>query len=119
VDVLKVDKSFVLALGADPASVAIVRTILTLAEMLDLEVIVEGIEDPVQLSHLEDLGGTLVQGFLFGRPVDAAALPKMLSKGVLRAGADAGIDPEDTILPYDPGPAVPAGVPAAPRKWTR
>jgi len=119
VDVLKVDKSFVLALGADPASVAIVRTILTLAEMLDLEVIVEGIEDPVQLSHLEDLGGTLVQGFLFGRPVDAAALPKMLSKGVLRAGADQVTDPDEPILTYDPGPAVPAGIPAAPRKWTR
>ncbi|MDH3732550.1 MAG: EAL domain-containing protein [Gemmatimonadota bacterium] len=82
VDVLKVDRSFVLALGADPASVAIVRTILTLAEMLNLEVIVEGIEDPVQLAHLEDLGGSLVQGFFFGRPVPATDLPNLLSNGI-------------------------------------
>ena len=82
VDVLKVDRSFILALGADPASVAIVRTILTLAEMLNLEVIVEGIEDPVQLSHLEDLGGRLVQGFFFGRPVPSAGLAALLSRGV-------------------------------------
>ncbi|MDX1394457.1 MAG: EAL domain-containing protein [Gemmatimonadota bacterium] len=82
VDVLKVDRSFVLALGADPASVAIVRTILTLAEMLDLEVIVEGIEDPVQLAHLRDLGGNLVQGFFFGRPVPSEDLAALLSRGV-------------------------------------
>jgi len=82
VDVLKVDRSFVMALGADPASVAIVRTILTLAEMLELEVIVEGIEDPVQLTHLEELGGGLVQGFLFGRPVHVDELGALLSNPV-------------------------------------
>jgi Amt family ammonium transporter len=78
VDVLKVDKSFIVALGADPASVAIVRTILTLAEMLDLEVIVEGIEDEVQLEHLKELGGAMVQGFYFGRPSDFVHLPRIL-----------------------------------------
>jgi len=78
VDVLKVDKSFIVALGADPASIAIVRTILTLAEMLDLEVIVEGIEDEVQLEHLRDLGGAFVQGFYFGRPTDFVHLPRIL-----------------------------------------
>jgi len=119
VDVLKVDKSFVLALGADPASVAIVRTILTLAEMLDLEVIVEGIEDPVQLAHLEDLGGTLVQGFYFGRPTRAADLPALISRGV-DVGVKRGSAPP-------PGPEaesrkrwlgeVPAVAPASPRKW--
>ncbi|MGH7539634.1 MAG: putative bifunctional diguanylate cyclase/phosphodiesterase, partial [Gemmatimonadota bacterium] len=82
VDVLKVDKSFVLALGADPASVAIVRTILTLADMLDLEVIVEGIENPVQLAHLEDLGGRFVQGYFFGEPAALSDLPAVLRAGV-------------------------------------
>ncbi len=81
VDVLKVDKSFVLALGADPASVAIVRTILTLADILDLEVIVEGIEHPIQLAHLEDLGGRYVQGYYFGRPLDYRELPDLLLYG--------------------------------------
>lgn len=107
VDVLKVDRSFVLALGADPRSVAIVRTILTLAEMLELQVIVEGIEDPAQLAHLEDLGGSLVQGFLFGRPVPSSELASLLSRGIAprpetrrpeveEIGAARGLPPLDT-----------------------
>lgn len=84
VDVLKVDRSFVLALGADPSSVAIVRTIITLAEILELEVIIEGIEDTVQLGHLEELGGRYVQGFLWGRPVGLEDLPALLRDGVRR-----------------------------------
>ena len=119
VDVLKVDKSFVLALGADPASVAIVRTILTLAEMLDLEVIVEGIEDPVQLAHLEDLGGTLVQGFYFGRPTRAADLPALISRGVdvgVKRGSATPRGPEAESRKRWLG-EVPAVAPASPRKW--
>ncbi len=118
VDVLKVDKSFVLALGADPASVAIVRTILTLAEMLELEVIVEGIEDPVQLSHLEDLGGKLVQGFYFGRPTAAEYLPALISKGV---EAGAGMQRSDKKPEAPPRrrwmEKLPGIVPLPPRKW--
>ncbi len=112
VDVLKVDKSFVLALGADPASVAIVRTILTLADMLDLEVIVEGIEDPIQLSHLEDLGGKFVQGFFFGRPVPSSELAAMISRGV------AGPDPNRKRKVTGPRlEGTPKLAPASPRKW--
>ncbi len=85
VDVLKVDRSFVLALGADPSSVAIVRTIITLAEILELEVIIEGIEDAVQLGHLEELGGRYVQGYLWGRPLDIAELRQVLVEGVSRS----------------------------------
>jgi diguanylate cyclase (GGDEF)-like protein/PAS domain S-box-containing protein len=119
VDVLKVDRSFVLALGADPASVAIVRTILTLAEMLDLEVIVEGIEDPVQLAHLEDLGGNLVQGFFFGRPVPSSELGALLSRGLdptkrgLRATEETGAS--RGLSPLDPGSL--SIIPKSHRKW--
>ena len=81
VDALKVDRSFAISLSADPASAATVRTILTLAEMLDVEVIIEGVEDPEQLTRLEGLGGRYVQGFMFGRPVDAAGLPDVLVRG--------------------------------------
>ena len=118
VDVLKVDRSFVLALGADPASVAIVRTILTLAEMLDLEVIVEGIEDPVQLAHLEELGGGLVQGFLFGRPVgadDLAGLLTALVEQVETAPREEEIRETRRLTPLDPGSL--SIVPKSHRKW--
>ncbi|MFV1988042.1 MAG: putative bifunctional diguanylate cyclase/phosphodiesterase [Gemmatimonadota bacterium] len=95
VDVLKVDRSFALSLGADPASVAIVRTILTLAEMLDVEVIIEGVEDAAQLGRLEALGGRYVQGYMFGRPVAASSLSDVLAAGpVFRP-------PDDDRLPTD------------------
>jgi EAL domain-containing protein (putative c-di-GMP-specific phosphodiesterase class I) len=81
VDVLKVDKSFVLGLGADPSSVAIVRTIITLAEMMELGVIIEGIENSEQLTHLEGLGGRLVQGYYYGRPLELEGIPKILRNG--------------------------------------
>jgi Amt family ammonium transporter len=106
VDVLKVDRSFVLALGADPSSSAIVRTIITLAEILDLEVIIEGIEDPTQLGHLEDLGGRYVQGFLWGRPLAEERLEEVLLAGVRRltdppatTRVDGGGEPRD-VVPY-------------------
>lgn len=87
VDVLKVDRSFVLALAGDQTSVAIVRTILTLAETLGLRVIAEGIEEPVQLRRLQDLGGRLVQGFYFGRPVTAEDFRRLLREGLPPAWA--------------------------------
>ena len=122
VDVLKVDKSFVFALGADPASSAIVRTILTLAELLDLEVIIEGIEDQAQLVHLEELGATLVQGYLFGRPVPADQLPGIISKGAapVRASSNEGALGEEPVPPEDlnrRADDVPSGTPESPRRW--
>ncbi len=107
VDVLKVDKSFVLALGADPASVAIVRTILTLADILDLEVIVEGIEHPIQLAHLEDLGGRYVQGYYFGRPLDYRELPDLLLYGGRLRVPEATAEEAERPMPASTG-----GIPA-------
>ena len=100
VDVLKIDRSFVTALGGDPASLAIVRTILTLAEMLDMEVIIEGIEDPVQLQKLQDLGGRLVQGFYFGKAMGVEELETVLRRGlppawIYRPGSGIGLQQSD------------------------
>lgn len=122
VDVLKVDRSFVLSMGVDPASVAIVRTILTLAEMLDLEVIVEGIENLNQLGHFEDLGGGLVQGYLYGRPLGSSELPGLITGGVpdprrgRKSGTPATGDP--AAPPAAPPPPEPsAHAPPSRRKW--
>ena len=94
VDVLKVDKSFVLGLGADPSAVAIVRTILTLADMLSLGVIIEGIEDPKQLAQLQELGGRFIQGYLFGRPMDLAEISDFIRKGVAMSADEASTKEE-------------------------
>jgi diguanylate cyclase len=69
VDTLKVDQSFVSRLGHDHESTAIVRTIVALAQALDVSVTAEGAETPEQVSLLRDLGCTLAQGFYFSKPL--------------------------------------------------
>jgi EAL domain-containing protein (putative c-di-GMP-specific phosphodiesterase class I) len=76
---LKIDRSFVNILDKDPKSSAIVKTILMLGENLDLEVVAEGIETVRQLEMLRSLGCKLGQGYLFSRPVDAAAAEEFLA----------------------------------------
>ncbi len=73
-DSLKIDRSFVHGLAQDPRDDAIVRTILTLGETLELTVIAEGVETEAQLERLRELGCELAQGFYFARPVPAAEL---------------------------------------------
>ena len=68
VDVLKIDRSFVDGLGADPDDTAIVQAIMVLAHTLGLRVTAEGVETETQLDELLRLGCTRVQGYLFARP---------------------------------------------------
>ena len=68
VDVLKIDRSFVDGLGADPDDTAIVQAIMVLAHTLGLRVTAEGVETGTQLDELLRLGCTRVQGYLFARP---------------------------------------------------
>jgi len=77
VDALKIDRSFVTSL-LRPDRPAIVESILALARTLKTGVVAEGIEDVVQASELERLGCTHAQGFLFSRPLPAAAIEDML-----------------------------------------
>ncbi|HLL39176.1 MAG TPA: EAL domain-containing protein [Rubrobacteraceae bacterium] len=62
VNVLKVDKSLVNEIELDPANVAIVSAIITLAHGLGLKVVVEGVESPAQFAKLHALEGDFGQG---------------------------------------------------------
>jgi predicted signal transduction protein with EAL and GGDEF domain len=53
--------------------------------MLGLEITVVGVEEPAQLARLKELGGRLVQGFYFSKPVDLDALENLLAEGVPQA----------------------------------
>ncbi|WP_395138889.1 EAL domain-containing protein [Armatimonas sp.] len=84
VKALKVDRSFVSALShADPKLVtqneAIIRTILALAQTLELSVTAEGIEEVSQQKRLTALGASFGQGYLFARPMPAHELSRYLA----------------------------------------
>jgi EAL domain-containing protein (putative c-di-GMP-specific phosphodiesterase class I) len=67
IDELKIDKSFVLDL-VYPDNASIVKTIISLAENLNLDVIAEGIEDNLQRDFLLKNKCNMMQGYLFGYP---------------------------------------------------
>ena len=71
IDFLKIDGSFIADIDTDPQSNAIVGAIITMADALGLAVVAEGVETETQAGSLRDLGCTLAQGYLFGRPVEA------------------------------------------------
>lgn len=69
-DALKIDRSFVETLPRDARTAAIVRSIISLANDLELAVVAEGIERAEQIDVLVEMGCRLFQGYLFGRPMD-------------------------------------------------
>jgi diguanylate cyclase (GGDEF)-like protein/PAS domain S-box-containing protein len=80
VDILKVDRSFVMKSGAGGRNDAIVRTIVHLAHDLDMQVVAEGVETSEQLRLLQGLRARYGQGYLFGKPAPAEAAGAVLPK---------------------------------------
>ncbi|MEN9216702.1 MAG: EAL domain-containing protein, partial [Gloeomargarita sp. HHBFW_bins_162] len=69
IDRLKIDQSFVSQVEYDRESREIVRTIMSLAQSLRMDVIAEGVETPAQRHLLQSLDCRYAQGFLFSRPL--------------------------------------------------
>ena len=81
VDTLKIDRSFVMGMKADGGGREIVRTIVALAQNLDLHVIAEGVETALQRDALRELQCEFAQGYMFSKPVDATKAEGMLRSG--------------------------------------
>ncbi|HSE42551.1 MAG TPA: EAL domain-containing protein, partial [Acidobacteriota bacterium] len=71
IDTLKIDRSFVSRMSAVNENLEIVRTIVTLAHNLGMDVIAEGVETSEQLAQLRALKCERAQGFYFSEPVTA------------------------------------------------
>jgi len=80
---LKIDRSFVRDLGVTPQSSGIVTAIIAVARSLNLRVIGEGVESLRQMEVLHRLGCSLMQGFLFSRPIPPDDLELWLKQTVL------------------------------------
>ena len=83
VNLLKLDMSFVRGIMTDNYDQAIVESIIRLGAALNLGVIAEGIESPVIVEKLLELGCHRGQGYLISRPVPAVELTSMLSEGLV------------------------------------
>jgi EAL domain-containing protein (putative c-di-GMP-specific phosphodiesterase class I) len=66
----------------DPDAMTLVNTILTLARTLHLQVVAEGVETEEQARFLRLLRCDQAQGYLFSKPVPAASLIELLSRGL-------------------------------------
>jgi diguanylate cyclase (GGDEF)-like protein/PAS domain S-box-containing protein len=77
---LKVDRSFVSRMGDDQENLEIVRTIVTLAHNLKMDVVAEGVETAEQLAQLRALGCELGQGYLFSKPVNCEVAESLLQR---------------------------------------
>lgn len=78
-DQLKIDQSFVRDLASDSSDKAIVRTIIAMAQSLNLNVIAEGVETEEQRQLLMGKGCTHFQGYLFSEPVPIERFEALLS----------------------------------------
>ncbi len=90
IDIVKIDQSFVEALDEDDQAVALVRSIISIAEALGLDTIAEGVETQAQLATLRRLGCQVAQGYYFSRALApdpfAAYLGARGSRSCTRSG---------------------------------
>ncbi|HEX5198480.1 MAG TPA: EAL domain-containing protein [Actinoplanes sp.] len=78
VDELKIDRSFINAMNRSAEDLALVRTVIDLAEALRLQTVAEGIEDADQLATLRTLGCRIGQGYHLSRPLVPTAAAEYL-----------------------------------------
>ena len=79
VDTLKIDRYFVSNMGADERNLNIVRTIISLAHNLHMEVVAEGTETAEQVNLLASMNCSALQGYYFSRPMIATDIEALLA----------------------------------------
>jgi sensor c-di-GMP phosphodiesterase-like protein len=78
VDIIKIDKMFVDAIGTDRNSTTIVETLVDLAHNMRMDVVAEGVENFEQVVHLRDLGIRSAQGYVFAPPLPGSAFLQLM-----------------------------------------
>jgi sensor c-di-GMP phosphodiesterase-like protein len=89
IDTIKIDRSFIQAIGTESVTVGILPQILAMAAVLKLDVIVEGVETDEQANYFAGMvPPVLVQGWIFGRPVTVETFLHLLAEDEKKAQAE-------------------------------
>jgi EAL domain-containing protein (putative c-di-GMP-specific phosphodiesterase class I) len=80
IDTLKIDRSFVHNMRSDKSVFGLVKSILTLGENMEINIVAEGVEEAEEAKLLSELNCDSAQGFYFSKPVAESALLKLLKK---------------------------------------
>jgi diguanylate cyclase (GGDEF)-like protein len=87
-DVIKIDRSFVMGLSLDDSDSEVIRTILAFAQSLGLDTVAEGVESERVATELRALGCSIGQGYLFSKPLTATSMRYMLADNLPAALAN-------------------------------
>lgn len=110
-DALKIDKCFIDSIGTDSATSSVTPHIISMAQALQLRLVAEGVETQTQADYLTQSGVDCAQGWLYSRPLTAAAFIDYCRTN-LAPSADPPTDPEgdgqaapDTGKAHQPAPS--------------
>jgi len=81
-DKIKIDRAFVMNLGRNPQSAAIVRAVIGLGHGLEMSIVAEGVETQEQLSFLAEQGCDAVQGYFIGKPLPISQYDALVGRAV-------------------------------------
>jgi diguanylate cyclase (GGDEF)-like protein/PAS domain S-box-containing protein len=81
-DKIKIDRAFVMNLGRNPQSAAIVRAVIGLGHGLEMSIVAEGVETQEQLSFLAEQGCDAVQGYFIGKPLPIHQYSAMVGRAI-------------------------------------
>ena len=91
VDIIKIDKMFVEAIGSESHSKAIIETLIDLAKNMRMEIIAEGVETFDQVTYLRERGIGAAQGYVFAPPLPAQSFLQLLEAMDPVAACRAGV----------------------------
>jgi EAL domain-containing protein (putative c-di-GMP-specific phosphodiesterase class I) len=84
VNTIKIDQSFIREIREPDGHYPVVLAIISIAKGLGLNVVAEGVETPAQAAYLEQSGCTLMQGYLYHRPLSGAHFLQIVRRNAAR-----------------------------------
>ncbi|KQS95549.1 hypothetical protein ASG50_24930 [Rhizobium sp. Leaf386] len=79
IDVLKIDRSFIMRMGERAKDTELVRAFISIANALGMETVAEGVETEEEVAILQELGCGLGQGFLYSKPMPETDFARMIN----------------------------------------